>query len=310
MQIVVMRAWSPFAVGRALAGAGGGPHTSRIRGAREAAMPGRLSGKVALVTGAGSSGPGWGNGKAAAVLFAREGARIMAADVNEAAARETATLVQAEGGEAAAMACDVSRADQVQALVAETVRRFGRLDILHNNVGIAVTGGPVALAEAEWDRVSAVNLKSMFLTCKYALPVMDAQAPNAHGLRGAIVNIASIAGIRWTGVSYISYATTKGAVLPFTRSVALEYAKRGIRANCILPGLMDTPMVRGAAIAGAYAKGDIDEMVRLRNAQCPTGKMGDAWDVAHAALYLASDEAKYVTGAELVVDGGLTCRIA
>jgi NAD(P)-dependent dehydrogenase (short-subunit alcohol dehydrogenase family) len=273
-------------------------------------MPGRLEGKVALVTGAGSSGPGWGNGKAVCVLFAREGARIMAADVNEAAARETAALVQAEGGEAAAMACDVAQADQVEALVAATVRRFGRLDILHNNVGIAVTGGPVALPESEWDRVSAVNLKSLFLTCKYALPVMDAQAPNAQGLRGAIVNIASIAGIRWTGVSYISYSTTKGAILPFTRSVALEYARRGIRANCILPGLMDTPMVRGAAIAGAYAKGDIDEMVRVRNAQCPTGKMGDAWDVAHAALYLASDEAKYVTGAELVVDGGLTCRIA
>lgn len=273
-------------------------------------MAGRLAGKVALVTGAGSAGPGWGNGKAASVLYAREGASVMAADVNLAAARETAAIVAGEGGRAEAVACDVSRADEVAAMVAATVARFGRLDVLHNNVGIAVTGGPTALSEAEWDRVAAVNLKSLFLTCKHALPVMDAQAPNAHGLRGAIVNIASIAGIRWTGVSYISYSTTKGAILPFTRSVALEYAKRGIRANCILPGLMDTPMVRGAAIAGAYAGGDIDEMVRIRNAQCPTGKMGDAWDVAYAALYLASDEAKYVTGAELVVDGGLTCRIA
>ncbi|MGH7002748.1 MAG: SDR family NAD(P)-dependent oxidoreductase [Alphaproteobacteria bacterium] len=272
-------------------------------------MAERLAGKVVIVTGAGSSGPGWGNGKAAAVLYAREGAKVLCSDLNESAARETADIIRAEGGGADVFAGDVSRSDAVQAMVAHCRAAFGgRIDILHNNVGIAVSGGPVELSEAEWDRVSAVNIKSMFLTCKYVLPVMAAQAPNAHGLRGAIVNISSVAGIRWLGVPYVAYSTTKGAALPFTRSVALDYAPLGIRANAILPGLMNTPMVRGAAIQNSYG-GNEDEMVRRRDAQCPMGKMGDAWDVAYAALFLASDEAKYVTGAELVVDGGLTSRI-
>jgi NAD(P)-dependent dehydrogenase (short-subunit alcohol dehydrogenase family) len=277
-------------------------------------MPKRLQDRIAIVTGAGSSGPGWGNGKAAAVLFAREGAKVLCSDINEAAARETADIIRQEGGAAEVFACDVSKSDQVAAMVARCRAAFGgrgsgRIDILHNNVGIAVTGGPVDLAEDDWDRVSEVNIKSMFLTCKYVLPVMLAQAPNPHGLRGAIVNISSVAGIRWSGVSYLAYSTTKGAALPFTRSVALEYAKHGIRANAILPGLMNTPMVRGPAIQDSYG-GNEAEMIRRRDAQCPTGKMGDAWDVAYAALFLASDEAKYVTGAELVVDGGLTCRMA
>ncbi len=273
-------------------------------------MPKRLQDRVAIVTGAGSSGPGWGNGKAAAVLFAREGAKVLCADIDEAAARETAAIVRGEGGAAEVFAGDVAKSGDVAAMVARCRAAFGgRIDILHNNVGIAVTGGPVDLSEADWDRVAAVNIKSMFLACKHVLPVMMAQAPNAHGLRGAIVNIGSIAGIRWTGVSYLSYSTTKGAVLPFTRSVALEYAKHGIRANAILPGLMNTPMVRGASIQNSYG-GSEDEMIRRRDAQCPMGRMGDAWDVAHAALFLASDEAKYVTGAELVVDGGLTCKVA
>lgn len=273
-------------------------------------MPQRLKDRIAIVTGAGSSGPGWGNGKAAAVLFAREGAKVLCSDINEAAARETAGIIKKEGGGAEVFACDVSKSDQVAAMVARCRAAFGgRIDILHNNVGIAVTGGPVDLSEDDWDRVSDVNIKSMFLTCKHVLPVMMAQAPNAHGLRGAIVNISSVAGIRWSGVSYLAYSTTKGAALPFTRSVALEYAKHGIRANAILPGLMNTPMVRGPAIQNSYG-GDEAEMVRRRDAQCPMGKMGDAWDVAYAALFLASDEAKYITGAELIVDGGLTCKVA
>ncbi len=273
-------------------------------------MTARLKDRIAIVTGAGSSGPGWGNGKAAAVLFAREGARVLCSDINEAAARETAAIIRKEGGAAEVFACDVSQSDQVAAMVKGCREAFGgRIDILHNNVGIAVTGGPVELSEADWDRVSAINIKSMFLTCKHVLPVMMAQAPNEHGMRGAIVNISSVAGIRWSGVSYLAYSVTKGAALPFTRSVALEYAKHGIRANAILPGLMNTPMVRGAAIQNSYG-GSEAEMIRRRDAQCPMGKMGDAWDVAYAALFLASDEAKYVTGAELVVDGGLTCKMA
>ena len=271
-------------------------------------MAGRVEGKVALVTGAGSVGPGWGNGKAAAVLYAREGAQVMAVDWKEAAAQETADIIRGESGTAEIVRADVSKNSDVEAMVAACVKAFGRIDILHNNVGIVEVGGPVELSEADWDRVNDVNLKSMFLIHKHALPVMAGQEPGAAGQRGAIVNISSVSGTRYTGVPYISYATTKGAIVPFTRSVALEYAGQGIRANTILPGLMNTPMIV-EPLKDAYGGGDVDEMVRVRDAQCPLGHMGDAWDVAHAALFLASDEAKYITGTTLVVDGGLTAKV-
>jgi len=148
-----------------------------------------------------------------------------------------------------------------------------------------------------------VNVKSMFLTCKAVLPHMERQG------KGAIVNIASVSGIRWLGVPYVSYTTSKAAVLGLTQSIALEYARKGIRANCILPGLMNTPMIV-KPLAGVYGQGDVDTMIAARSAQCPTGAMGDAWDVAHAALFLASDEARYITGTQLVVDGGLSCKVA
>jgi NAD(P)-dependent dehydrogenase (short-subunit alcohol dehydrogenase family) len=265
-------------------------------------MGGRLEGKVALVMGAGSIGPGWGNGKAVAVLFAREGAKVMACDVNRDAAEETKGIIEGEGGDCRVAVCDVANAKQVAATVDACLSAYGRIDVLHNNVGIASLGGPVELDEAEWDRVNDVNLKSVYLTCKYTLPHMERAG------RGAIVNIASIAGIRWIGVPYIAYSTTKGAVIQFTRAVALQYARKGIRANAILPGLMNTPMVH-AGLVGVYG-GSVEEMVKRRDAQCPMGHMGDAWDVARAALFLASDEARYITGAELVVDGGLTVSCA
>ncbi len=266
-------------------------------------MAGRLQDKVAIVTGAGSSGPGWGNGKATAVLFAREGAKVFCTDIDTPALAETLNLILGEGGEAAAQVADVANADHVAGIVQSCLERFGRVDVLHNNVGIVELGGPVEASEAGWDRVVDVNLKSMFLTCKHVLPIMVAQGG------GAIVNISSIAGIRWTGVPYVSYSATKAAVLGFTRSVALEYAKRGIRANSILPGLMNTPMIV-EPLKEAYGQGDVQKMVEVRDAQCPMGHMGDAWDVAYAALFLASDEAKYVTGTELVVDGGITAKMA
>ncbi|MAE66297.1 MAG: 3-oxoacyl-ACP reductase [Phycisphaeraceae bacterium] len=261
----------------------------------------RLENKVAIVTGAGSSGPGWGNGKAAAVLFAREGASVLAVDVNEEAAAETASIIASEGGRCTVRIVDVTRADDVEAMAAACVDVYGRIDILHNNVGIIGLGGPVETSEQEWDRVNDVNLKSMFLTCKAVLPRMAAQGG------GAIVNISSVAGIRHLGVDYVSYSVTKGAIIPFTRSVAMQYADRGIRANAILPGFMNTPMIV-EPLRDAYGAGDVDRMIAVRDAMCPMGKMGDAWDVAYAALFLASDEAKYITGAELVVDGGLTCK--
>ncbi len=266
-------------------------------------MPGRLQDKVAVITGAGSIGPGWGNGKATSVLFAREGAKVVCVDRNSDAAEETKDLIEAEGGVALAVTCDVSKKDQVDAMAKAVFERFGRIDILHNNVGIAVVGGPVEIEEDVWDRVSDVNLKSLYLVCKAVLPIMEA------GGGGAIVNTSSIAGIRYTGVDYITYSTTKGAIIPFSRSIALQYAKKGIRSNCILPGLMDTPMIY-AGLQDAYSDGDMDRMKEIRGAQCPTGKMGDAWDVAHAALFLASDDAKYVTATELVVDGGLTAKFS
>jgi NAD(P)-dependent dehydrogenase (short-subunit alcohol dehydrogenase family) len=263
----------------------------------------RLRGKVAIVTGAGSVGPGWGNGKAAAVLFAREGARVLGVDINPAAARETQTIIAGEGGECTVMAVDVSRSDQVRAMVDRCVETYGRVDVLHNNVGVVQVGGPVETSEEDWDRVLAINLKSQYLTCKYVIPHMERQGG------GAIVNISSIAAIRYTGIPYVTYYTSKAAILGLTQSVALQYADRNIRANAILPGLMDTPMIR-EPLKEAYAGGDVDEMLRIRSAQCPMKRMGDAWDVAHAALFLASDEARYITGAQLVVDGGITCKFA
>lgn len=257
--------------------------------------------KVAIVTGAGSIGPGWGNGKATAVLFAREGAKVFAVDINLDAAEETRAIIDGEGGECTAHKTDVSKAEEVRDMVARCVEIYGRIDVLHNNVGILELGGCVETSEESWDHVHDVNLKSMFLTCKYVLPHMEAQGG------GAIVNISSIASIRWLGVPYISYSATKGAINQLTQSIALQYAKKNIRANAILPGLMNTPMVV-KSLTDFYAEGDVEKMVEIRNTQCPMGKMGEAWDVAYAALFLASGEAKYITGTQLVVDGGLTCK--
>ncbi len=259
----------------------------------------RLKNKVAIVTGAGSIGAGWGNGKATAVLFAREGAKVFAIDINPAAAAETRALIREEGGECAVHEGDVSKARDVEAMVDHCIETFGSVDILHNNVGILDLGGPVETSEESWDRVIAVNLKSLFLMCKYVLPHMESKG-------GAIVNVSSIAGIRWLGTSYISYSTTKAGIIQFTQAVALQYAAKRIRCNCVLPGLINTPLVR-KALGSGYAEGDIQNLMDARDRQCPMGKMGDAWDVAYAALFLASDEARYITGTQLIIDGGLSC---
>jgi NAD(P)-dependent dehydrogenase (short-subunit alcohol dehydrogenase family) len=264
-------------------------------------MCGRLKNKVAVVLGAGSSGPGWGNGKAAAVLFAREKAKVFAVDVRREAAEETAGIIAAEGGDATSFAADVSKAEDMKSLADACVKAYGRVDILLNNVGILAVGGPEDLSEEAWDRHLAVNVKSVFLSCKYLLPILIRQSTSA------IVNISSIASIRYTGYPSAAYNASKGAVNQLTQNIAVQYAAKGVRANCVLPGLMNTPMIR-TPLENAYGPGGVDEMIRLRDAQVPMGKMGDAWDVAHAALFLASDEAKYITGALLVVDGGLTCK--
>lgn len=259
---------------------------------------GRLEGRVALVFGAGSSGPGMGNGKAAAIAYAREGASVVCVDVNELAATETKGLISAEGGTAEADVADVTRGSEVEAVVQRTLRRFDRIDVLHNNVGIGAKGGPVELTEEAWHRVVDTNLTSVFLTAKHVLPVMVRQG------KGVVTNISSVASIRYGGYPMIAYAATKAAVNQFTVCLALQYARQGIRANAILPGFMNTPMIVPSMTA--LSGGNLEAALEFRDRVCPTGKMGDAWDVAHAAVYLASDEAKYVTGACLVVDGGLS----
>ncbi len=266
-------------------------------------MTKRLDGKIALVVGAGSVGPGWGNGKATAALFAREGAKVVCSDINPDAAEETAAIIREEGGEAMALSGDVAKSTDIEAMVAKTVEAYGRLDVLDYNVGLAHVGGVVELPEEEWDRIFDVNLKGCYLAMKHAIPVMERQGG------GSIVNISSIASIRYTGVPYSTYYATKAAMNHLTRTTAVEYAAKGIRINAVLPGLMKTPMVeKSVGLAGEYAKGDVEEMWKVRDAQCPMGHMGDAWDVAYACLFLASDEAKYVTGLELVVDGGITLK--
>jgi NAD(P)-dependent dehydrogenase (short-subunit alcohol dehydrogenase family) len=267
-------------------------------------MPRRLQDKVALVTGAGSIGPGWGNGKATAVLFAREGAKVFGLDLRLEAAGETRDIVVGEGGECTAWRADVSRADDIAGAVRACLEVYGRIDVLVNNVGIVELGGVVETDEASWDRVSDVNLKSVYLMCKHVLPLMERQGT------GAIVNIASIAAQRWTGIDYASYYATKGAIVSLTRAIAIAYARKGIRANTVSPGLMNTPMVHAGLTAAYGEAGNIDQLVRVRDSQCPMGHMGDAWDVAHAVLFLASDEARYITAHDLLVDGGITAKFA
>lgn len=260
---------------------------------------GRLKGRTVLVFGAGSSGPGWGNGKAAAVAFAREGATVVAVDVAIAAARETAEIIASEGGTCLALAADVTASAEVEGIVATTVERFGRIDVLHNNVGRTVMGGAIDLTEADWRAQIDVNLTSAFLTCKHVLPVMLRQRA------GAIVNVSSLAAIRYTGYPYLGYYAAKAGLNQLTAALALQHAADGVRVNAVMPGSIDTPLIH-AQIAGRYASDE--EMVRRRNAACPTGRMGTAWDVARAAIFLASDEAAYVNGVCLPVDGGLHCR--
>ncbi len=260
----------------------------------------RLPDRVAIVFGAGSSGPGWGNGKAAAVVYAREGARVVAVDANAQAAEETAGIIRHEGGEALAVAADVTDLASVEAAVAAAIDRFGAIDVLHNNVGVVLHGGPVELDEEAFRRNLDVNLGSVYRTAKAVLPHFLGQG------RGVIVNISSIAAVRWTGYPYFAYYAAKAAVNQATVALALQYAPHRIRANCVMPGLIDTPLIY-RSIAGQYASAE--EMVAARARAVPMGRMGSPWDVAKAAAFLASDDAAFITGVCLPVDGGQTCAM-
>lgn len=264
-------------------------------------MAGRLQGKVAIITGAGCVGPGWGNGRAAAVIFAREGAKVFAVDLKAEAMEETLVRARETGGEVRTHLCDATKADEVEMMVRACVEAYGRVDILVNNIGGSAAGGAVALPEEAWGRQLDLNLKSVFLTCKYAIPEME----KVGG--GAIVNTASTSGIRFTGSPQVAYASSKAAIIQFSRVTAVEFAPKKIRVNTVVPGQMHTPMVE-ARLAGQRTGGDIDSLLQSRLKRIPLGFMGDGTDTANAALFLASDEARFVTGTEIVVDGGMTAR--
>ena len=260
-------------------------------------MGSRLKDKVAIVTGAGSVGPGWGNGRATVARFVEEGAKVFAVDRD--AQRLEETLARAPG--ARPHLCDVTDGAAVAAMVKACVGEFGRVDVLVNNVGGSAPGGPVEMSEEVWDAQVDFNLKSVFLGCKHVLPLMEKQGG------GAIVNIASVSGLRWSGAAQVAYAATKAGVIQLSRVVAVQYAPKGIRVNTVVPGQLHTPMVE-ARLAKQRAGGDVSALLAQRLKRIPAGFAGDGRDTANAALFLASDEARFVTGTELVVDGGMSVR--
>ncbi len=265
----------------------------------------RLSGKVALVIGGGAIGPGWGNGKAAAVLYAREGASVCVVDMRKEAADETVAIIHGFGGEAFAFSADATEEDAVAGLVAACVERYERIDVLHNNVGGQGTGRSLkTITVADWNATLARNLTSAMLSCRAVVPIMEAQGG------GSIVNISSISSLRHLNVPTAVYAAAKGGLNEFTKNIALQHAPNGIRANCVLPGYIDTPFIQ-RRIGGRpnyEIKGfnTADEYRAARDNIIPLRRMGTAWDVAYACLFLASDEASYITATTIVVDGGVT----
>jgi NAD(P)-dependent dehydrogenase (short-subunit alcohol dehydrogenase family) len=264
----------------------------------------RLKDKVAIVVGAGQTpGATIGNGRATALLFAREGAKVWAVDRDLASARDTVALIEKEGGTAAAAAADITDEAAVKKMVAGCVAKWGRIDILHNNVGLSLAGGDTVIEEITpdaFDRVTQINLRGMVITCKYVLPVMKKQKS------GSIVSISSLAVLE--SYPYVAYKTSKAGVVAMTEQIAYMYAADGIRANVILPGLMNTPMAVEARVAATGKTRE--QIIAERDAKVPLGRrMGTAWDVAHAALFLASDEARFITGVSLPVDGGSHVRV-
>lgn len=270
-------------------------------------MPGRgrLENKVALVTGGGSIGPGWGNGKAAAALYAREGAKVAVTDWRPDAAQETVDIIEAAGGEAIALSGDMTAEEDVARVVADTLAAFGRIDVLHNNVGGSGTGKHLGnMTLEDWNATLARNVTSAMLTCREVVPHMENQGG------GSIVNISSVSSIRHLNTPTAVYSAAKGALNELTKNIALHHAGKGIRANCVLPGYIDTPFIRrdinGKPSYAYKGYASAEEYAADRHKVIPMGRMGTGWDVAYAALFFASDESAYVTAQMLVVDGGVT----
>ncbi len=267
-----------------------------------------LEGKIVLITGLGQSegdgGDSWGIGAATAVLFARQGSKIFGGNRTLSSTTTTKRTIEDEGGICDILEIDVTSSASVKALVDACVAKHGRIDILVNNVGRSEPGCPATMPEDVWDSQVEVNLKSVYLTCHHVLPIMEKQGS------GAVVSVASIAGLRYIGKPQVGYSATKAAIMQFTKATAVIYASKGVRLNTVVPGLMDTPYTQ--ELVGKFTrsqhgeKQSAEEYMAMRNGQVPTGRMGNAWDVAHAALFLVSDEARYITGQKIVVDGGIT----
>lgn len=257
----------------------------------------RMKGKVVLVSGAGSALEGWGNGKATAVLYAREGASVLLGDVSEAAVASTREVIDQEGGRSTVFIGDVRKDADVAAMISHCVTTFGRIDVLHNNVAVFDMNTVDSIDEAEWDRFFAVNVKGVLLTCKHAIPHMLEQGG------GAIVNVSTISSIRYTSPC-VAYSASKAAVNQLTQSIAGRYGKQGIRANCVVPGYLETPLIT-THLRKKLSAQEYEANLRKRLAVLPSARMGTPWDVAYASLFLASDEAGYVNGVQLNVDGGM-----
>ncbi|KAF2973093.1 hypothetical protein GQX73_g466 [Xylaria multiplex] len=280
-----------------------------------------LDGKIAVIIGLGQSGSeGWGIGAACAVVLARQGAVIFGGNRTVSSATKPRSAIESEGGQCDVVATDATSSESVKALMEACVAKHGRIDILVANVGYSQPGCPATMEEDTWDTQMDVNLRSVYLACHHALPIMEAQKPAG----GAIVCVSSIAGLRYIGKPQVAYSAAKAAVMQFVKATAVVYAARGVRLNTVVPGLMETPYTRSLAARfpttatavedkgegevdkQAEMKGGYEEFKRIRDNQVPMGRMGNAWDVANAVLFLVSDEARYITGQKIVVDGGIT----
>ena len=262
-------------------------------------LPTDLTGRVIFVSGGGSAGPGWSIGRASCVTYARLGAKVCVVDRDQASAEETTRLILEEGGIAKTFVGDVSEQDQVKRLFNEARQQLGPIDVLHHNVGIGKVGGPMETSVEDFDRIHKVNVASLLLAAHEVLPEMVSRG------KGNIIAISSVAGMRYLGYPHLAYSVTKAANTQFIRMIAQQYADKGIRANTVVPGLIDTPRIANT-VAKMFSENGLDEARVARDRQVPMGRSGTAWEVAHACAFLVSDAASYITGTELVVDGGIT----
>ena len=260
----------------------------------------RLKGRIALILGAGTSAPGVSIGKASSIAMACAGASVAALDFNLAAAQEVTQEIDVIGQKSIAYQADVASFDAMQAAIKSVIQDFGRIDILQINAGIGRVGGPEETSLEDWDRIQKVNVESILIAAKLVAPIMVKQGS------GSIIGVSSVAGMRYLGYPHLAYSVTKAAVTHFIKMLAQQYACDGIRANTIVPGLIDTPRIQKNVAKIFDVNADMDNTRRARDRQVPMGRMGTPWEVASVATFLASDDASYITGTEIVVDGGLT----